>query len=157
MKRLNLKRVRITHMHVSSCSFFAVRETLFMLSNNCHLPFPIHTGEKDEYTMSLNASLELLNFEVTISWRTFRWSQSCVIPAHTPTISNSPSGSFKETARVWRVRSRPPCAPRGFAMREVGVFWGGGNNVENIQNSRHEFCRIIRHGIHTIVVISSFT
>jgi len=162
-KRLNLTGSYYAYACVQLFCF-AVREIAIY---SCYLTlvtwhFRFTQGKKTSLQcrsmpLSLSLSLSLLNFEVTISWRTFRWSQSCVIPPHTPTISNSSSGSFKGTARVWRMRSRRHWAPRGFAMREVGVFWGGGNNVKNIQNSLHEFCRIIRHVIHTIVVIFSLT
>lgn len=113
-------------MHVSSCSFPPQHDSCYLTLVTCHFRIThLSWGEKDEPTISLYASRQLLNFEFTISWRTFRWSQSCVIPAHTPTISNSPSGSLKETERVWRMRSRPPSAPRGVAMREVGGFLRG--------------------------------
>ncbi len=132
------------------CPAVLFRATWFMLSNTWRFPFPTHFrwGEKDEPTTSLHASLQVRNFGFTISWRTFWWSQSCVIPAHTPTISSSPSGySARE-----RMRSRPYSGPRGVALREVGGFWGGGNNEENIQNPPNELYRITRLWIHTFAL-----
>ncbi len=132
------------------CPAVLLRATWFMLSNTWRLPFPTHFrwGEKTSLqrrSMPLSRFLILdLQYRDVLSDE----SQSCVIPAHTPTISSSPSGySARE-----RMRSRPYSGPRGVALREVGGFWGGGNKEENIQNPPNELYRITRLWIHTFAL-----